>query len=411
MATALPSPPLINLLKEEFVMAYNKETGMYEGFIYKITNNINGHFYIGQTRTTVKERFYDHTKDYSVSRYQKYGLYKAFKKYGVDNFSVSTIETHQTAMLEELNKILNEREKSLIMENRELYGKSFLYNHSQGGDYDGCTTENIPVIQYDYTGKEINRFNSIIDAKRITGTSGISSVINKKPQNLSANGYIWRRQDDPLTDEEIRFIRIRFNTIPIKQYGYNYILIRQYDSINDAAKSIANDGYNIDTVTSHIKICCEHKSKTSYGYIWRYEFDDSFDNVDYKNCQFAIEQRENGTGKLLNTFISTGEASRITGVNDSTISQCCNHNLDLAGGYLWNRVGDYNPEILKTVTIKPVVQLSKQGEYIATYDSPTYAQDITGIYSKSISRVCRGFLKSTGGYYWQYLYDYLKILS
>ena len=130
MATALPSPPLINLLKEEFVMAYNKETGMYEGFIYKITNNINGHFYIGQTRTTVKERFYDHTKDYSVSRYQKYGLYKAFKKYGVDNFSVSTIETHQTAMLEELNKILNEREKSLIMENRELYGKSFLYNHS-----------------------------------------------------------------------------------------------------------------------------------------------------------------------------------------------------------------------------------------------------------------------------------------
>lgn len=392
-------------------MAYNKETGMYEGFIYKITNNINGHFYIGQTRTTVEERFYDHTKDCSVSRYQRYGLYKAFKKYGVDNFSVSTIEMHQTATLEELNKILNEREISLILENRELYGKGFLYNHSQGGDYDGCATENVPVIQYDYTGKEINRFNSIIDAKRITGASGISSVINKKPQNLSANGYVWRRQDDPLTEEEIRFIRIRFNTMPIKQYGYNYVLVGQYDSINDASKSIANDRYNIDTVASHIKMCCEHKSKTSYGYIWRYEFDDSFDNVDYKNCQFAIEQRENGTGKLLNTFISTGEAKRITGVSDSIISQCCNHNLDLAGGYLWNRVGDYNPNILKTVTVKPVVQLSKQDKYIATYDSPTHAQNETGIYSKSIGRVCRGFLKSTGGYHWQYLYDYLNIFQ
>jgi hypothetical protein len=162
-------------------MAYNKETGMYEGFIYKITNNINGHFYIGQTRTTVEERFYNHTKDYSISKYQKYGLYKAFKKYGVDNFSVDTIETHQAFTLTELNNILNEREMLLIAENRNIYGKDFLYNHSRGGDYDGCATENIPVIQYNYIGEEINRFDSIVDAKRITGVSGISGVINKKP--------------------------------------------------------------------------------------------------------------------------------------------------------------------------------------------------------------------------------------
>ena len=30
-------------------MAYNQETGLYEGFIYKITNDINDKVYIGQT--------------------------------------------------------------------------------------------------------------------------------------------------------------------------------------------------------------------------------------------------------------------------------------------------------------------------------------------------------------------------
>ena len=43
-------------------MAFNKETGMYEGFIYLITNKINGKQYIGQTITTIKERFYQHIK-------------------------------------------------------------------------------------------------------------------------------------------------------------------------------------------------------------------------------------------------------------------------------------------------------------------------------------------------------------
>lgn len=37
-------------------MAYNKETGMWEGYIYKIWNDINDKIYIGQTYSTIKER-------------------------------------------------------------------------------------------------------------------------------------------------------------------------------------------------------------------------------------------------------------------------------------------------------------------------------------------------------------------
>ncbi len=396
-------------------MAYNKETGMYEGFIYKIINKVNEHFYIGQTRTTIEERYDKHTQKSTINRYQNYGLYKAFRKYGVDNFYVIELESYEYKELEELEKKLNEREHFLVVEAKKKYGKEFVYNHSDGGDYDGCATERVPIIQYDLNCVEIGRFDSIIDAKRNTGASDISEVINKKPQKLSSHGYIWRRQDDPLTDEEKRSLRVHFDTMPIKQYCIGdkplHIFKNSVEAANYINELFFNNKNNISILKGNIRQCCNRSVKTSYGFVWRYEFDSvENDNINYKDSVLSIEQRENGTGKLLNTFISTGEAERITGVDDSIISQCCNHNLSSAGGYLWNRVGDYDPDILRTITVKPVVQLSKQDEYIATYDSPTCAESVTGIYSKSISRACRGFLKSTGGYHWQYLYDYLKIL-
>ena len=41
-------------------MAYNKETGMWEGYIYVITNSVNRKQYVGQTITTVEHRFKQH---------------------------------------------------------------------------------------------------------------------------------------------------------------------------------------------------------------------------------------------------------------------------------------------------------------------------------------------------------------
>ena len=41
-------------------MSFNKETNMYEGFIYKIYNDVNSKIYIGQTTTSIKERWHGH---------------------------------------------------------------------------------------------------------------------------------------------------------------------------------------------------------------------------------------------------------------------------------------------------------------------------------------------------------------
>lgn len=67
--------------------------------IYKITNNINGHSYIGQS-IHIEERFKEHKKPYNWEREKNKPLYIAFQKYGLENFSFDIIEECQPNQLD-----------------------------------------------------------------------------------------------------------------------------------------------------------------------------------------------------------------------------------------------------------------------------------------------------------------------
>ena len=93
------------------------------GYIYKITNNINGKVYIGQTIKSVQKRFTQHKNNSNKSYFSQIALYKAFNKYGIDNFSYEEVE-------EISNDKLDEREKYWI----EYYNSYFDgYNSTLGG--------------------------------------------------------------------------------------------------------------------------------------------------------------------------------------------------------------------------------------------------------------------------------------
>ena len=51
---------------------------------------------------------------------------------------------------------------------------------------------------------------------------------------------------------------------------------------------------------------------------------------------------------------------------------------------------------------KPVLQYSKDGEFISEYPSIAEGERNTGCRQSSISQCCKGKLKSTGGYIWKY---------
>jgi group I intron endonuclease len=94
--------------------------------IYKITNNINGAIYIGQTVQDLKNRWRDHKKP---SNKGCPILSKAISKYGAGNFSIEQIDTASSQ--EDLDK-------------KEIYWISFFkssegrnYNYTSGGR--GCS--------------------------------------------------------------------------------------------------------------------------------------------------------------------------------------------------------------------------------------------------------------------------------
>lgn len=93
------------------------------GFIYKITNNVNGKVYIGQTIQTIKERFYQHCSTKCSDSVLNMAIHRAIKKYGKSNFTIEVIE--------EVDKdSLNDREKFWI-EYYNSYNNG--YNSTRGG--------------------------------------------------------------------------------------------------------------------------------------------------------------------------------------------------------------------------------------------------------------------------------------
>ena len=90
-------------------------------FIYKITNNLNGKVYIGQTNNP-KRRFQEHKMMGYESNSNKV-LYQAFQKYGLENFSFEIIEQVSN---------YNEREKYWIQYYNCLVPNG--YNMTEGGD-------------------------------------------------------------------------------------------------------------------------------------------------------------------------------------------------------------------------------------------------------------------------------------
>lgn len=93
------------------------------GFIYIIRNTINNKVYIGQTKTSVEQRWKEHLRH---AQYGKQIINRAMKKYGVDKFYIEMLETCD---LEDLDY----KEMYYI----ELYNstdKSKGYNASIGGN-------------------------------------------------------------------------------------------------------------------------------------------------------------------------------------------------------------------------------------------------------------------------------------
>jgi len=98
------------------------------------------------------------------------------------------------------------------------------------------------------------------------------------------------------------------------------------------------------------------------------------------NKQSKIVYQYNLEGNLLNTYISTGDASRKTKIHQTAISGACNNKLrSYANGYLWS----YKLEVGKkrlTGIAKPVYMYDLNGKFIkefySCYNAARYIKEV-----------------------------------
>jgi len=119
-------------------------------------------------------------------------------------------------------------------------------------------------------------------------------------------------------------------------------------------------------------------------------------------------------GDYIKEYPSIVEAEKQTGALVSSISACCRNTgkLKSAGKYQWVFLSDYNKDNIKqyekSLTVKQVVQLSLDGEYISEFSSIKDAERQLKINHSNISAACLGKYNHAGGYQWIFLSDYTK---
>lgn len=209
------------------------------GFIYKVTNNLNGKVYIGKTLdSSIEERFKEHIKEAKVKQYNR-PFHLALNKYGAENFSLE--------LLEEVNAInLSEREKYWI-----AYYHSYIhdensngYNATRGGD-GSLKYDYAKIIEYYLANeKSIVKIAEELQCAPDTINRALREY-NIQPRTQKANG--------------------------IQVIGYNDKETLEFKSIRQAAEFLAvRLGKDLQTIRKRITFILNHRpNQIGYGYYWK----------------------------------------------------------------------------------------------------------------------------------------------
>ena len=311
-------------------MSFNKETGMYEGYIYCIINKVNFKKYIGQTTVDIQYRFKQH-----LSANKKYAINNAIKKYGKENFVVEQLCKKIDVSKKGLQDQLNKEEKYCIYWYETLCDQHG-YNIDKGGGQASYFKK--PVCQYDFYYNFISKYDSAMDADRVTGVyfGDISKCCNKK--SFSAGGFYWCFEGEKIDIQNNKKAKNK----PIVKYDMSGNKIEIFKCVND----ISNDR----KLNNRIRNCANGLCNSVDSFVYRY-YGENFDkyqvynknnksnpekqNPKWKRKKTSVTYINSKTlkqvdvydinGIFLNTYGSMVIASEKTNSPKDGISNCCRY--------------------------------------------------------------------------------------
>lgn len=392
-------------------MAYNKQSGKYEGFIYLITNNVNGKKYVGQTRTTIEHRFAQHKSD---SKKYNFPLYRSFNKYGIDSFSINELQKIEH---EDKNKLIEKLNESEI-----FYISSFNskipngYNIVDGGNSNNGETCKIKVYCFDLYGKLLKIYDSATDIDDIDiSVNNVGKVCRNG--TLYSKGYLWS-YNNIITDAELEMVhnnlkkakekqiesvkKMNENNIGHPRKIYQFTLdgkfIREWSSIKEASLYISNG--KCTNCLSHV---LSGKTHQSHGYLWSYTKEPPKEYICKSYCR-AVKQYDLNFN-YIQTYNSMTEACKdLDEINVQPIMNCCKGITNQAYGYMWRYVdeNDNNPNLFyeKKGYMQSVDMYDLDDNYITTYENMISISD--DYRPSQIMRCCKGEIKKAYNHIWKF---------
>lgn len=209
------------------------------GFIYCITNDVNGKQYVGKTVDTIEKRFKEHLNDCTKMRCEKRPLYDAMNKYGIEHFQVRQLEECDLS-------ILAEREKYWIDTLNTFHNG---YNATHGGDGKQLYDYNLFIEDF-LSGMGILAISRKYNCDQKT----VSDAIKKAGYNTYLNSA-------------------KANSIAIAQYTLNDEYIQSFCSSAEAGRYIYQEQPELKgtlkSIKEHIRKASVGISPTAYGYKWK----------------------------------------------------------------------------------------------------------------------------------------------
>lgn len=294
------------------------------GYIYKVTNTVNGKVYIGQTSRDVHTRWCEHLHDTASKKdLSRFVFHRAIHKYGADSFRVETIEECDVADLDE----------------RERYWIKYYNSYEKGynSDFGGRSNKGHPVYQYARDGTFLRGFDTLGQACNSVGAKVI--ILDSKHPNATNFGYYWRRYKVDKLD-----VAYSPKKRQVHQYSIDGEYISTYQSLSEAARTV-----NGRKTGTFIGAVCRGERDTAYGYRWSFEKVDTLPPfTPFKKDRKVV--RISRDGKHTKVYDSIKQASEDNHIPGPDIIDVCKGRGFTSCGYYWKYYEEYEELIKKGET-------------------------------------------------------------